>query len=165
MSSKGGDRHLDSSPSSISDVGARTLRGFSSTNKNESFDLSENNRALRMVNKEVDNNEDNDDDGEVSADVDSGSEYESDLNLINVDNSSEHDDVWSPNGNTSAGVIRLSLLALSAAIHAIEDIDSEGLTALMSCPVMEHHLESTVNARFCIDNSRFLLESCKSVVL
>lgn len=122
------------SPSSTSDIGAQTLQGISSINKNKSIYLTENYHESRMVNKEVDSNEDNE--------VDEASAY--------VDNSSEHDDLWRPNSNTSAGVIRLSLLALSAAIHAMEDIGSEGLTALMSCPVMEHHLESMVNARFAV---------------
>jgi hypothetical protein len=54
---------------------------------------------------------------------------------------------WSPNGNTSAGVVRLSLLALSATIQVMENIDKEELAAWMSCSVMQHHLLKVHNAR------------------
>jgi hypothetical protein len=72
---------------------------------------------------------------------------EDDKDNRNFDCCSDHVDKCSPNGNTSAGVIRLSLLALSAAIQAVEDIDSEGLTAWMSCPLRKHYVIKTVNAR------------------
>jgi hypothetical protein len=68
---------------------------------------------------------------------------------------------WIPNGNTTAGVVRLSLLALSAAIHATstlhqekeDDVDGGGLALLPSattCPVMKYHLEWIKRARFSI---------------
>jgi hypothetical protein len=129
-----GDGYMDASPST-SEIDDQTLDGISSTNEEENDDLSGYTRSSSNFIYRIMDRED-DEDNETLADA---------------DYSGDHDDEWSPNGNTSSGVVRLSLLALSAAIHAtktlIEDDGSEGLSELMSCPVMKHHLDWTVNAR------------------
>lgn len=132
-----GDRYMDAS-SSTSEMDDQTLDGIFCSNEEENDDISEYTRSSSNSIYRIRDLEDDEDNytHETTADA---------------DNSSDRHDVWSPNGNTSSGVVRLSLLALSAAIHAtktlIDDDVSEGLSELMSCPVMKHHLEWTVNAR------------------